>query len=106
VVDPALVPASGGHAAGWFALSNDVLQPVPARATAMVAPGWGSGEQLRTLVGAGSQVTDDGAGSAAYDGGPVPGRAAAAPSGEPEQDPRWYSAFMYSMTALLGVLVG
>lgn len=48
--DAGLVADSEGDAAGWFGLSNDVLQPAPARATAMVAPGWGSAEALRALV--------------------------------------------------------
>src|SRR5699024_7289644 len=102
-VDPALVGASEGNAAGWFALSNDVLQPVPARATAMVAPGWGSAEHLRALLGTGD---------AAAAGAPARGMSPSEPDGEPIEDgpghpaPRWYSAAMVAMAALLGVLVG
>lgn len=60
-VDPGLLADSGGHAAGWFGLSNDMLQPVLARGTAMVAPGWGSAEQLAALVGGAGEGPDGGA---------------------------------------------
>lgn len=106
-VDAALVADSGGHAAGWFALSNDLLQPVPARVTAMIAPGWGDREQLRALVGAHTRAAHDDEGSVAYDGARGSAEVSGADDeGGNEPDPRWYSAFMYTMTALLGVLVG
>lgn len=125
-VDPDLVAASGGHTAGWFALSNDVLQPVPARATAMVAPGWGSREELVALVsgtlpetgnddadvGAAVRVRTDG-GAAVPDGDGRPGSGAAVPAhGSPEQataqeqDPRWYRVIITVIATVLGMLVG
>lgn len=101
-VDQALVADSGGHAAGWFALSNDMLRPVPARATAMVAPGWGSAADLAGLAGGAGEdeVGHDDAGAAGDAGAPGQRR------GVREQDPRWYTGFMLSMTALLAILVG
>lgn len=80
-VDPALVPASGGNAAGWFGLSNDLLQPVPARATAMLAPGWGTAADLQALL------------------------AGEAPSSAGRDEPTWYARVMLGLCVLMGVLV-
>jgi len=94
--DPGLVQDSAGHAAGWFGLSNDVLQPVLARATAMVAPGWGSGAILRALV---SGADDHG-------GALDDGAAGDDPPAAADVAPRWYSGVMLAMAGLLGLLVG
>lgn len=48
VVDPAEMI---GPAAGWFALSNGLLQPILRGAWLRVAPGWGDPAELRSAVG-------------------------------------------------------
>lgn len=63
---PQLVAAPGVRepAAGWYALSNGLLQPIHDRAWLRLAPGWGAPENLRSAVGrlmaSESQATEGG----------------------------------------------
>lgn len=80
LVDPAEVT---GPAAGWFALSNGLLQPVLRGAWLRVAPGWGDPAQLRDALGA------------LLDGS------------EPERgEGAWYRPSMTAFSAVLGVAAG
>ncbi|MBZ2196527.1 PIG-L family deacetylase [Ruania sp. N2-46] len=87
-------------AVGWFALSNDILVPIPARAGLQVAPGHGTSEDLHRLV---AQATGpsgtDGAASAAVDPGD-------GDDGAVEPPPSWYPPVMAIFSVLLGVILG
>ena len=99
-VDAVYLQRSGGNAVGWFGLSNDLLQPVPARATAMVAPGWGDAAALRSLVG--------GPGGE-HLGAPALGAPGAEPGSgdQPLQPPppRWYALTMIPFAFLIGTVI-
>lgn len=99
-VDALYLQRSGGNAVGWFGLSNDLLQPVPARATAMVAPGWGDAAALASLV------SGPGGG---HLGTPVTGTPAAVPGSgdQPPQlpPPRWYALTMIPFAFLIGAII-
>ncbi|UFU02287.1 PIG-L family deacetylase [Ruania suaedae] len=85
-------PADRGSAVGWFALSNEVLQPLQAEVGLAVAPGWGSPTSLRGALAAAEVpaiVTDE----------PDDG------AGEHEHVPGWYVLLMRAFTGLLGVVM-
>lgn len=95
-VDEKYLQRSGGHAAGWFALSNDLLQPVLSRATAMVAPGWGTAADLYAVV----------TGGAADRGGHGPAAAGVDDDGDETGTPRWYELTMVPFAFLIGLMIG
>ncbi|UFU07493.1 PIG-L family deacetylase [Ruania halotolerans] len=92
--------AERGGAVGWFALSNEVLQPLHARIGLRVAPGWGSPAALRGALAAAEahEAIESGAVSAgAADGSD--------PRPDPGDPPGWYLGLMRAFTALMGVVV-
>lgn len=69
-------------AAGWYALSNGLLQPIHDRAWLRLAPGWGEPENLRSAVGR-LMATE----AAKTEGG------------------RWFRPTMITFSLLLGLMV-
>ncbi|WP_159620003.1 PIG-L family deacetylase [Ruania rhizosphaerae] len=83
-----------GGALGWFALSNEVLQPFTAHVGLTVAPGWGSTTALRGALAAAEPQQGSGEVSPVM----VPGEDA-------EEVPAWYAVLMRAFTAVLGVVM-
>jgi len=84
---------------GWFALSNDILQPVYGRAWLQADAHWCTPEALRATV---TELTGP---SDAVDGLDDPGRAQLRPEGSAvEEVPRWYRMAMGLFTVVMGVV--
>ncbi|WP_232847747.1 PIG-L family deacetylase [Occultella kanbiaonis] len=75
-------------AVGWFALSNDILVPIPARAGLQIAPGHGTPEDLHRLLA------------------PTTGTGGTDAEGAVEPPPSWYPPVMAVFSVLLGVILG
>ncbi|WP_089776042.1 PIG-L family deacetylase [Ruania alba] len=89
-----------GGAVGWFALSNEILQPLHARIGLRVAPGWGSPAALRGALAA-AEAHRAGA-TGAVSAGSIAGDEGADELGDP---PGWYLVLMRAFTGLMGVVV-
>lgn len=90
-------PARPGSAIGWFALSNDILQPLYGRAWLRADPGWGTPAVLRTtltdLTSSDFAVDDRGRWTE-----PIPNASGL------EEVPRWYLMAMSVFTVVMGVI--
>ncbi len=75
----------GKHLAGWYALTNNDLKPIPTHTGLLLAPAWGTREGLINFL------ADLGVGA---------GAPARSTSG------RYYTAFLYSFALFSGIVVG
>ncbi|WP_235856960.1 PIG-L family deacetylase [Occultella glacieicola] len=98
-------------AVGWFALSNDILAPIPARAGLQVAAGHGTRADLQRLL-ARVPAARNGEPAGAPAGADVGAGAGARPDADdrsgadPEPPPSWYPPVMTVFSVLLGVILG
>ncbi|HLR57436.1 MAG TPA: PIG-L family deacetylase [Beutenbergiaceae bacterium] len=81
----ALETRPGEALAGWYALTNNDLKPIPTHAGLLLAPGWGTREGLASFL--------------ASLGAPI----AAEHRGRPG---RFYTGFLYIFALLSGIIVG
>lgn len=88
-----------GTVIGWFALSNDILQPIYGRTWLQADAHWCTPEALRATV---TELTDS---NDAVDGLHRPGRAQLRPEPSAVEDaPRWYLMAMGLFTVVMGVV--
>src|SRR5699024_3428985 len=81
----ALETRPGEALAGWYALTNNDLKPIPTHAGLLLAPGWGTREGLASFL--------------ASLGAPIPAEHRGRPG-------RFYTGFLYIFALLSGIIVG
>ncbi len=97
---PAAHPERPDAVVGWFALSNDILQPVYGRAWLQADEAWCRPEQLRATVADLTTATSAVGGTDLQDRAAAPGQARSAV----EEVPRWYLMAMGLFTVVMGVV--
>lgn len=80
-----VVEHPGRNLAGWYALTNNDLKPIPTHAGLLLAPGWGTQEGLAEFLAALGML--------------------ALPAA-PETGGRLYTGFLYAFALLSGIIVG
>lgn len=101
------------EAIGWFALSNEILQPIYARVWLRAAPSWNTGDQLAEVLGrllppattataATTPATTESGAGASTSQQPLTGESAE--PGKTAPAPRWYLMLMGAFTVVMGVI--
>src|SRR5699024_7778092 len=110
---PVPVVRRPAEAIGWFALSNEILQPIYARSWLRAAPTWNTGGQLADVLGrllppaattpatTEPATTESGAGASTT---PQPLTGESAEPGDAAPAPRWYLMLMGAFTVVMGVI--